>query len=299
MRKTKAKLITTLSIALLSVFTMGVSTFAWFQAQANVNIETESTSTTITVAKPDDYSFYAYKGNGNDLYTNENAEVAPDSSSPNSDFEQIMSGDPASSVAGLGPGQSALFCVKLLNKTNPSLKIKSLISNNTTKQNSAIAKKIAGSGDPGRLINIGWAIDIYTTHTTTGLGYRSFLTTPTGGDKFIYSDQNETLYTGYTLSSGSNAEQTITLPDNHEKTIFSLSDDTEYPTLYVFYMVHFSEAEATRYKELEADNPSAQEATCIPATAKTTKKRYFVQSDSGNSNCYGGLTFALTKLLIV
>ena len=42
---------------------MGVSTFAWFQASANVEIETTNTSTTITVSKPEDFVFYAYKGN--------------------------------------------------------------------------------------------------------------------------------------------------------------------------------------------------------------------------------------------
>ena len=50
---------------MLSVLTMGVSTFAWFQANADVQVRTATNSTTITVSKPDSFSFYAYKGNHN------------------------------------------------------------------------------------------------------------------------------------------------------------------------------------------------------------------------------------------
>ena len=62
MRKAKAKLILTLGVALLSVLTMGVSTFAWFQAQASATVDETNSYTSITVNKPEGtYTYYAYR----------------------------------------------------------------------------------------------------------------------------------------------------------------------------------------------------------------------------------------------
>ena len=55
----------TTAVAILAVFSLGVSTYAWFQANADVNITAEGTEADITVSAPDDMvKFYYFKGNG-------------------------------------------------------------------------------------------------------------------------------------------------------------------------------------------------------------------------------------------
>jgi len=64
-RKRKTTLLFTTVVALLAVLSLGVSTYAWFQANADVQIATESESAEITVSAPDDMvKFYYFKGNG-------------------------------------------------------------------------------------------------------------------------------------------------------------------------------------------------------------------------------------------
>ena len=64
-RKRKTTLLFTTAVALLAVLSLGVSTYAWFQANADVQIATESESAEITVSAPDDMvTFYYFKGNG-------------------------------------------------------------------------------------------------------------------------------------------------------------------------------------------------------------------------------------------
>lgn len=63
--KRKTTLLFTTAVALLAVFSLGVSTYAWFQANAEVSIQTEGDEAEITVAAPDDMvKFYYFNGNG-------------------------------------------------------------------------------------------------------------------------------------------------------------------------------------------------------------------------------------------
>lgn len=63
-QKRKSTLIFTTAVALLAVFSLGVSTYAWFQANADVNITTTSDEAEITVSAPEEVKFYRFKGNG-------------------------------------------------------------------------------------------------------------------------------------------------------------------------------------------------------------------------------------------
>lgn len=64
LKKRKSTLILTTSVALFAVLSLGVSTFAWFQANADVNIVATSEEATITVSAPESVKFYYFKGNG-------------------------------------------------------------------------------------------------------------------------------------------------------------------------------------------------------------------------------------------
>ena len=289
MRKTKAKLIMTLSVALLSVFTMGVSTFAWFQAQANVNIQTESTSTTITVSKPDDYAFYAYKGNKKYDY---NGDTVINSSDFNgytgdfsSDFAVVTSSNigALTTLTGMYPGQSFTFCVSASNLQEDdavSLTLDKFISNDLRKQNnSSYHRYRCGSSNVD--INIGWAINLYSlpVYTTTepDNAYQSFLTSTGLEDKFQYSYSDS--YTAFDggnpdpLSAGtygSEANQKITPASAIN--VCSGTVTSGNTKAFIFYRVYFSQAESTVYQEMTDINATAR----YMATAEpTTRHRYF------------------------
>ena len=63
-QKRKTTLLFTTAVALLAVLSLGVSTYAWFQANADVHITAEGDTAEITVAAPESVKFYYFKGNG-------------------------------------------------------------------------------------------------------------------------------------------------------------------------------------------------------------------------------------------
>ena len=279
--KTRLSLIASLGISLVAVAAASISTYAWFQATASATVTTQSSSTTITVAKPDTYSFWAYKGNGNDSYTPQSTESFA------TDFQEITSGSSLSSVNGLGPGQRMMFAVKVENKKNAVLDIKAFTSNDSSKEGFTVKRKISGtSGGSEKLVNIGWAINIYASYSSDGSGYKTMLTT-TSNDKFNYSESS-----GYsTLAAAGDANHVITSTIN----LITISDDVTYPYIYLFYVVEFSDHNSTYYNEVKDNTGSSSQV--VDATPLTnTTERYFYKNTSGNSNCYGGLTFALNTL---
>lgn len=284
MTKARASLITSVIIGLLAITTAGVSTYAWFQANANATVAAQSTSTTITAAKPDDFTFWAYKGNGNDSYT----PATPENFS--TDFEQISSGSSKTSLTGMGPGQKMLFAVGFDDVTSLTLDVKSIISNNSSKQN-ITKRKVAGSS-PDKLINIGWAMNIYSAESLDGTGYKSFMSSP-GTDKFQVSADSDT--SSWNVASGSYANPTITYASNAYKNIFTKANATQRATYYVFYMIEYSDNSGTWYKEVSSDSAGASELEFpIPGASA----RWFVKNASGNSNCYAGLDFAITEIVV-
>ena len=293
MRKAKASLITSVIIGLLAISTAGVSTYAWFRAAANINIGPVTSTTNITTTKPDDFSFWAYRGNGVDGYTPCSPEKF-EYSGGSGDFEQITSGSPKTSLTGLGPGQQMLFAVKFSNVTSLTFDIKSIISNDSSKQG-ITTRKVAGSGNPGTLINIGWAIDIFSTESLDGTGYTTFLSSP-GTDKFQVSAASNN---GWVSPTG-DANHVITYASNAYKNIFTKANATLRATYYVFYMVKFSDDTDTYYKEVSSDSGSA---STLEFPTPGASARWFVKDNNssdtdGNSNCYAGLDFAIKEIVV-
>ena len=311
----KLSLIGTIFVSMLSVCSAGVSTFAWFQAQANVNITTSTTSTTISVAKPDEYTFYYFKGNGNSAYT------------PNGTFSNDFTAVPGSSITqnnvtlwnGIFPTQSMVFAVQIdgltASTSRVTMQINKFISNNTTKESSATFKRYVRNSSSVE-INIGWAIDIYSLSSFSSSAYytnlyeysagsptKNFLNTSntnntnaigedtgtqnTITDLFSYSYASTDTSTSGLNAAGTNNEltQTVTLFNNE------LAAST---TMYYFFRVYYSNAASTLYAEKAGDSDS----DAIAPVDESSAHRYFAQSSSGTSNCYAGLTFALTDISI-
>ena len=310
----KLSLIGTIFVSMLSVCSAGVSTFAWFQAQANVNITTSSTSTTISVAKPDDYTFYYYNGNGNSAYR------------PNGTFSNDFTAVPGSSIEqnnitlwnGIFPTQSMVFAVEIdgLTRSTSSvtMQINKFISNNTTKQsNGSATYKRYVKGSSSVEINIGWAIDIYSLSSSSsgayytniyeysaGIPTKNFLNTSntnasgedtatqkTITDLFRYSYLSTDTSDSGLNAAGTNNElaQTVTLFNSE------LAAST---TMYYFFRVYYSNADSTLFAEKDGDTDD----DIIAPVDESSKNRFFAQSDEGTSNCYAGLTFALTDISI-
>lgn len=283
--KGKLPLLFSTFVALLAVFTASVSTFAWFQAQASVNIQTTTTSTSITVNKPDDYAFYAYKGNTDSSHTLQD--------SFSSDFTLITSDNIATetSLVSLKPGDVKTFCLVIEGhdpNKNISLNITKITSNDASMQ--SIGHRYVYNEEDIE-INIGWAINIYSTAATSNnsLGYSTFVSSASGDDKFGYTNNNRS-----TLLAGEADGNAIAL----STPISIFNDSINSSTVYLYYSIVFANDNSTLYKEVDSGGRSLP----VPSTEAIRRFKLYNNEDSAleksrcNSNCYQGLTFALNAL---
>ena len=281
MTKARASLITSVIIGLLAITTAGVSTYAWFQANSSATVTAESTSTTITAAKPDDYAFYAYKGNkASYTYTGTFA----------TDFEAITSLniEEKTSFTNFYPNKAMTFAVVMTGCTvgnTISLNLTKVTSNTINKQNVSKHRLVRNGA---KEINIGWAIDIYTKCVASpNSSYNDLVNEPdtlSAGDKFLCSSGNDTTY----LAASSTAANVITL----SSAISLYNANATATSMYLFYTVYFTNSSSTWYKEVN----STGTALLVESTENT---RYFdADTTNGNSNCFAGLTFALNELTL-
>ncbi len=292
-RAKKANLITAVIMSVFVVSSASVSTFAWFQAQANVNIQTATDSATITVNKPEDYAFYAYKGNtlstwggkgtfGNDFVPLTTAALVTQ----------------YTTFTAMKPGDIYVFAIKVSTASSASLVLNDIISNNATKQNildadENVQERYVYNTDSYKL-NIGYAMDIFvSTYTPTSgsepTGYGTFVTATTGDDLFKFDVSKATDRT--VLDTGSYASPTIDLSAvSSDITFFSSNSLDSRNDLYIMWSVYYSDS-------ILYDEVSAGSATVLKEEP-STGDRYFKASPTGTSNCFGGLKFALTAFTL-
>lgn len=281
--KRKLSLMWTIISSIAMVGTASVATFAWFQASAAAEVHTASTSTTITTSKPDDYEFYYYNKNKLDTYNSPNGTYA-------NDFELVTSSNisTVTNMDGMYPGQKLTFCVKLSGKTvdadSVQLKI-THITSNTTVQESIAQRRVIRTGSYANMdINIGWAMNIYSTvlgtNNSTVPAYSTFITSPSG-DKFTHSPSNNSTYLAGS-KSGNIIELTTPI------SVVSSTTAT-HSNMYLMYTIEFSNANTTYYKEVNSSGTDLP----VPPDSGT---RYFDSNTSGTSNCYAGLSFQLNTL---
>ena len=287
----KISFISSIFLSLLCVSTAAVSTFAWFQATANVNITATSTSTTITVAKPDEYIFYAYRGNGNSSYIAENGKTF------NDDFVTLRTAEDVETYTTfneMSPGDLYVFAIGVKAKSNVNLTLNKIISNNAEKQgltSNRYRRETNGTTYP---INIGYAMDIFVqqytpTNDSYPTGYSSFVTSTLGSDIFSYVITNTTDRNTLDASdSSSNHIITLSNPIN----FYNAQNLTTTNDFYLMWSVYYSTEPSLLYKEV--NNTGA-----IQYEEPASGDRYFQQDNSGNSNCFGNLTFALSEFSLV
>lgn len=309
MRKQKTKLIFTLSIALLSVLTMGVSTFAWFQAQADVEIRTEESSTTITVSKPDDFVFYAYKGNRNSSHDMEQT------SSFAEDFTEVITSEQLAQETQYDgtftPGCKKIFALKFTNHSSGPLVLEATnLLSETFKKASSGAKSRLFKSTQSYEINIGWAINIFSLDPVSVVDsstdpaqntYKSFVNTPTGTDRIVLS-------AGSTVIGTSNGGQQVQIdnnPDNIDTTYCKANgsidlyrnNNCNITNGFLFYAIVFSDVPTDRYAEVSQNDNTP---IIVPSTENT---RYFINNSGSssdmtiyNSNCFSNLKFHISSM---
>lgn len=302
MRKAKASLIATIAIGLLAISTAGVSTYAWFQASSQVQIQASSSSTTITVNKPDDFTFYAYKGN--------KLSTWPNKGTFGYDFVSVTSSTLAeyTSFTSFVPGQNFVYCVKAQQASSLQIYIKKIISNNATKQGLPHERLTWSSNS----INVGWAIDIFEYDEVTNhdvlpsTNYLTLVSTLERNsnypDRFDFSETNNRTVLEAS-GTGSSPEKVITLSSdigiydnsvstlNYGKTTSALNNTKD---VYAFFSVVYSDSSDTYYQEVK----SGSDSTPV-VVSPTDRDRYFQKDDeNGNSNCYAGLRFALNQITV-
>ena len=364
-KRRKVGFVATVVLSLSAVFSASVTTFAWFQATSSATITTSPTSTTISVNKPDDYTFYAYKGNKKYDYNDDGVINSSDFNGATgtftSDFIALATASQVNTFTNfseMSPGDIYVFALGVEGASGVSLTLDKIISNNVTKEgnNKAIAGSPLANGATGangvkyytksastgigayddgtyhytyadigsnivadaankyypltqiggeryvyntanHKLNIGYAIDIFSnTYTPTNGNY------PTGYSYFVTSNEGKTsagssvgtdLFdydVGTTshrtiLDSGTAANPLIDLSSN--KITFFNNSLTSTNDFYIIWSVVYSEADEVLYDEVSQSDPTV---LMEPAEGN----RYFKQNDDGTSNCYGGLTFALS-----
>ncbi len=310
-------MVLTVSVALLAVVSIGVSTFAWFQANADVNIQATSDSTTITVSKPEDFVFYAYKGNKNDhTLVNSNEKDLDDdfftiATSSDLERETIFDGT-------FVPGSKMVFALQFSNHTSGtqlSLEATDLLSQNVKKALSDNTKSRLDKAND-KEINIGWAISIYSTIVASATkpkatAYYSFVNAPSGTDMITLAPNNsgganpDYQYIGKSNGTGVSLGSTYG-NDNYCKAASNIDiyrNNTSTVTAgFIFYAIVFNDAVADRYAETETSAIGDTTPIVIPSTENT---RYFIPNSGVspstnmleyNSNCYSGLKFHISAM---
>lgn len=193
-------------------------------------------------------------------------------------------------LSNLKPGDIKTYCIAITGhdtSKNVNLSITKITSNDANMESSKHRYVYGGSTE----INIGWAINIYSTVATssTSSGYSSFVTSTSGTDKFGYTNNNRS-----TLLAGTSDGNAIVL----STPIPIYNSTVANATVYLYYSVVFMNTNDTLYKEVDSSGNSVQ----VPSTDSTRRFKLYNGSDSAleksrcNSNCYQGLTFALNTL---
>jgi len=271
MRKRRIYLMLSLVVALFSVVTASMTTFAWYQAQA-ATITTTGDSVDISVAAPDDYEIdaklYTYVGN---------VTSHTWSGTFATDFVTSGNANYSTSLTSFAPGQKKYYCIALscdINMTSVYLKIAS--NSNLTLTNKANRKIISGDAGSetttGNTINIASAMKIHTKYSDTN-DFDCIRGTYGNDNAFTYGSAPYTL-----ISQASGVGQTA----------------------YLYYCIEFDNSVV--YQEYESYIENAVTKYRVLYTTPTEKAQNpddrFFKAGSGNSTCFEGLTFGINQFTV-
>lgn len=259
----KGSLIYATIVSVACVFTAGVSTFAWFQAQAGVSLTMGNSPTKVTVDNGFNAEigaeFYFYNNNGANGY-----EGNPSISFPE-DFTKVTA--PAHTrLSGVYPGYKMTFAIKT----------------EMTMELGQLRLTITGLDDVAAgVFSDRW--DVTEIHSKTS-------------NNRIALARAINIYTGASSSVGALPELTsgfTYLPGQTKYEIFQGSASAG--DTYLFYTVEFDGS--VKYDECSSVN-GGDIIYRNSDYSSITGERFFVRSGSGNSNCFEGKGFNIPQLTI-
>lgn len=241
-KKRRATLIFTAGVAVLAVASLGVSTFAWFQANADVEITAEGDEAEITVSAPTGAVFYYFTGNGTPGtdYTGYSPADSAIGTAPRTishDMEtpvtpnnvgfaqsegktyyfQEITGEGTYTAANcfnfskIRPGCYYSFCVAY---ASSSCGLALTLSNNRTGDNTTPKRKIGTSGSPGAAYNasLGLALNGYVSAASTTASAATYIKSAfddgavkaSSHDKIAYPSSNMADNTVFTFANNIN-----------------------------------------------------------------------------------------------
>lgn len=299
-------------VAMLSVCTAGVSTFAWFQANAEVSVSSTYATTTITVADPNQTfaQMFVYADNYTDTGTGADdshrrqivGAALPTSSSMSgmTTFDGMQANPtyfkPLDSTA---PGGTA-YCTAISSfLPGQTVHFALLVSCQSTK---TIALKIAGwnsshdshrklYNDGSKTFCLANAINIYSTviSGTYNSGTKAFSGAVSDIKAFLSKNNFTALEDKCSVAVGDS------LSTSYPITLSTTGSATQ--AALFLYRIEFDDSESAHYVRKTALN-SETTADTSPTSLEWGADTFWKQDSGGNSEVFQGLPFQISKLTI-
>lgn len=311
LKSRRYSLIFTTIVACLSVFTLGVSTYAWYQANADVQIHTESEEATITVSKPDDAKFYYFKGNGDpgtpSSYVGYSLSTATVGTKTNvvdssgnlttssinnvpidfdTHFQEINdegnnTANKCLNLSYIRPGCYYTFCVTYKTGAAINLTLGQMTGNRDGGDTTPYRYLGTSGTEP---LSLAQAINSYSYNTTSKANAISYVKQTLGvamGLSFQgdggnpYNSSSNKYGIGYDGETA--ASKSIDFTVHHK--------DAETDQLYYIFFTIYMESDGTN-------------ALVFSSTNSDNNKRYYTKNSSGNYFPYDGLSISMSSIAI-
>lgn len=194
--------------------------------------------------------------------------------------------------SGLWPGYRVSYCLAVSNVSKNRLKMD--LTRFTSEKASATDARLKRCiyGNTSTLIEIGWAINIYTDAAATSTNYVRHL------NKKLISDGTTVLTDNFTYAAGTaipvDQNQTYTTPDNSHTNLLTTATISNHAA-YIFYTIEFSDETSTYFQEC---NPQGNAISLPASSGDRLYKSYATAGNAGDSSCYSDLAFSIQKLTV-
>lgn len=329
-KKTKYSMVFAAMVAMLSVCTAGVSTFAWFQASSEVRVSAASSSTTITVADPGEtaqtglYIFqdnYTADGSGSEgskkiivgKLPSERESLANSiafdgEKATQTNFMQLVrygytveGNTPAyyTAASSFLPGQRISFAI-LVDATATKARTLSISGFSSNPITNVHRYQHTGSALTTNEITLADGINVYATAISGK--YDSSDKVFKSGEE-TKTEENTSAAISLFLKSNQNASggaltDQFTHTPTSTATSYSLVTSTSSEDVLFLYTIEFGNSGDSLYRHVKAN--ATEETEYVSPTFATGTTSYWVQDGTnGSSEVFQGLSFNITSLTVL
>ncbi|MBE6135015.1 MAG: hypothetical protein E7179_03265 [Erysipelotrichaceae bacterium] len=308
-KKTKYSMVFATMVAMLSVCTAGVSTFAWFQASSEVRVSAASSSTTITVADPNEtipvglYVYSANNGGNEEGGESSKRTIIPAPRPSNAaiawnttNFPQLVATNETSqtfytSASNFVPGQTINFAIEINADTAKEREL-SLIG--FTKTSLTYERRLwVSNSDKSKVLVLAQAINVYATAFAS--------------DDASLSTKIGQFLSGNTVTDDADAQTDKFTYDvtASNPTSYSLTTTPRAKHVYIFYTIELDDTTEHYQRTDSSGNPiyTSPSPATPPATGFSEVTYWRKHNGStvvtSSSEVFQGLMFNITSLLIM